>query len=156
MDLRRVRVWEWLTGLGGVVLLVSLFLPWYSLGGADATGWQALSIVDVIVALAALSAIALPIVAAAQRTAAVPQAMSSSIVWVLLLAAVLAVVRLANPPGDLSRAAGAWIAVISSLALVAFDIKSMRDKRFPTSMRPRLDIETVPAPASDGSRRDMQ
>jgi hypothetical protein len=157
VDLRRVRTWEWLTGIGGFVLLVSLFLPWYSAAGVDATGWESFSVVDLIVALAALSAMALPLVAAFQRTAAVPQAFASTIVWVLGLAAVLAVIRLINPPfDDVSREAGVWIAVIAALATAAFDVKSMRDKRFPAAMRPRLDIETIPAPLADGTRRDVQ
>jgi hypothetical protein len=157
VDLRRVRTWEWLTGLGGAVLLVSLFLPWYSLGEVSATGWESFSVVDVILALAALCAIALPVVAAGQRTAAVPQALASSIIWALLLAALLALVRLVNPPADgVTREAGVWIAAVTALVLVAVDVKSMRDKRFPGIMRPRLDVETVPAPAADGTRRDVQ
>jgi hypothetical protein len=157
MDLRRVRVWEWLTGAGGLVLLVSLFLPWYSLGGESATGWESFTVVDLILALAALCAIALPAVAAAQRTAAVPQAFASTIVWILAVAAVLALIRLLNPPADdVSRDAGVWIGAIAALALVGVDIKSMRDKRFPGAMRPRLEIEIIPTPAADGTRRDVQ
>jgi hypothetical protein len=157
VDIRRVRTWEWLTGLGGVVLLVSLFLPWYSAGGQSANAWDWFTVVDVIIAIAALCAIALPIVTAFQRTAAVPQALSSTIVWILAVAAVLAVIRLLNPPADgVSRDAGVWLAAIAALSLIGFDVKSMRDKHFPTSMRPRLDIETIPAPTADGTRRDMQ
>src|SRR3954451_7424118 len=73
MDPRRVRKWDWLTGLGGLVLLASLFLPWYSLDGVSATGWESFSVIDLLLAVAALCAIALPIVTAMQRTAAVPQ-----------------------------------------------------------------------------------
>src|SRR4051812_8862512 len=157
MDLRRVRVWEWLTGLAGVVLLVSLFLPWYSLGGVSVTGWESFSVVDLILALAALCAIALPVVAGTQRTAAVPQSFASTIVWVLVVAAILAVIRLINPPADdVSRDAGVWIAAIAALALVAPDAKSMRDKRSPGVMQPPLHVETIPAPAADGTRADAR
>jgi hypothetical protein len=157
MDPRRVRTWDWLTGLGGAVLLVSLFLPWYSSAGENVTAWQSFSVVDLILAVAALAAIALPVVTANQRTAAVPQAWSSAIIWALLAAALLAVIRLLNPPLDgVTREAGVWIAAVTSLALIAFDVKSMRDKRFPGAMRPRLDIQTIPAPAPDGTRRDVQ
>ena len=155
MDLRRVRTWEWLTGLGGVVLLVSLFLPWYSLAGDAATGWEAFSVVDVLLAIAALGAIGLPIIAATQRAPAVPQSWSSSLIWVLLVAVVLAIVRLINPPADdVSRDAGVWIAAITTLVLAGTDIKSMRDKSFPGVMRPHLDIKTITAPTADGTRRD--
>jgi hypothetical protein len=156
MDLRRVRVWEWLTGLTGFVLVVSLFLPWYSAGGQSATAWQSFAVIDVILGLAGVGAMALPAIAAAQRTAAVPQAWSSGVVWLLLVAAVLAVIRLLDPPGQaVTRDAGVWIAAVASLAVVAFDIKSMRDKSFPAAMRPRLNIETMATPSSDGTRHDV-
>jgi hypothetical protein len=155
MDVRRVREWEWLTGLAGLVLLLSLFLPWYGSSGSTANAWQSFAVTDVILALAALGAIALPILAATQRTAAVPQAWASSLIWVVLAAAVLAVIRVVHPPaGGVTREAGVWIGAVAVLALVAFDIKSMRDKRFPSVMRPRLDIETIAAPTADGTRRD--
>jgi hypothetical protein len=157
VDLRRVRIWDLLTGLAGVVLLVSLFLPWYSAGGQSATGWESFTVIDVILALAALSGIALVVVTAAQRTAAVPQAVASSISPILLVAAVLAVIRLLNLPGDAdTRDAGVWIGTLAALSLFAFDVKSLRDKSFPAAMRPNLTIETVPAPAPDGTRRDVQ
>src|SRR3954454_14905525 len=157
VDLRRVRTWDWLTAVAGVVLLVSLFLPWYSAFGQSATGWQSFAVIDVILALAAVAGIALLVAAATQRTAAIPQALASSIAPVLLVAAVLAVIRLLNLPGAAdSRDAGVWIGTLAALALFAFDAKSMRDKRFPAAMRPSLTIETLPAPAPDGTRQDVR
>jgi hypothetical protein len=157
MDLRRVRTWDWLTGLAGLVLLVSLFLPWYSAGGESATGWESFTVIDVILAVAALTGGALVVTAATQRTAAVPQALASSIAPIMLLAAVLAVIRLLNLPGDAdTREAGVWLGTLAALALFAFDVKSMRDKSFPAAMRPNLTIETVPTPAPDGTRRDVR
>jgi hypothetical protein len=156
MDLRRVRAWDWLTGSAGVVLLVSLFLPWYSAGGQTATGWESLTVIDVILALAALAGIALFVATATQRTAAIPQAVASSIAPVLVVAAVLAVIRLLSLPGDAdAREAGVWIGTLATLALFGFDCKAVRDKRFPRAMRPSLTIETVPAPSPDGARRDV-
>ena len=157
MDLRRLRTWDWLTALAGVVLLVSLFLPWYSAGGANATGWQSFTVIDVIFALAGLAGIALLIAAATQRTAAIPQAVASSIAPLLLVAAVLAVIRLLNLPGAAdTREAGVWIGTLAALALFAFDAKSLRDKRFPAAMRPNLTIETIATPAPDGTRHDVK
>jgi hypothetical protein len=45
MDLRRVRVWEWLTGLAGLALLVSLFLPWYGVEAAEGGAPRGVSLV---------------------------------------------------------------------------------------------------------------
>ena len=38
---------------GGVLLFVSLFLSWISVGGATASGWEVFSIVDIVLALVA-------------------------------------------------------------------------------------------------------
>jgi hypothetical protein len=156
MDLRRVRRWEWLTGLAGVVLLVSLFLPWYGAGGVTVNAWDAFAVNDVILALAGLAAVALPVVAAAQRTSSLPQAMTNLLVWLALVAAVVAVVRLLDAPGagGATREAGAWLGAAAAVAIFAFNWRSMRDKSFPPVMRPPLHVETIPAPAADGTRRD--
>jgi hypothetical protein len=157
MDLRRVRTWDGLTGLAGIVLLVSLFLPWYSAGGQDATGWESFTVIDVILALAALAGIASLVAVATQRTAAIPQAVASTIAPLALVAVVLAVIRLLNLPGGAdTREAGVWIGTAAALALFAFDAKAMRDKRFPAVMRPKLTVETVPTPAADGTRHDVR
>ena len=191
MDLRRVRRWEWLTGLAGVVLLVSLFLPWYGLagrgngtfafpGGSTATGWQAFSVVDIVLAVVALGAIALPAVAAMQRTAAVPQGFTALLMPFAIAAAIVAVVRLLNAPGfadlgidyrgaylthsvgvasldgfDVTREIGAWLGAAAAIAIFLLDARSMGDPRTPHAMRSRLDVATIPAPGADGERGDL-
>ena len=157
MDLRRIRAWDWLTGLGGVVLLVALLLPWYGRGsGASATGWEALSAVDIVLAVVAAAAIALPVVTAFHRTAAVPQAMTACITVLAFAGAVLAVLRLIDPPGLADgREAGVWIAAGAALTLLVSAWRSMADPRFPAAMRPRLEVTTIPSPPPDGERRDV-
>lgn len=156
MDLRRVRVWEWLTGLAGAALLISLFLPWYGAGEADATAWEALTVTDVVLALLALMAIALPLIAATQRTVAVPQSWTALIMLIAVPALLMALFRLLNLPGDgLGREIGVWLGALATLGVIACDYRSMGDRTFPRAMRPRLDIETIPAPTPDGSRRDV-
>src|SRR3954454_15742715 len=99
MDLRRVRAWDWLTALVGVVLLVDLFLPWYGAAGLTANAWEAFSYVDLLIALASLAAIALPILTATQGAAAIPRIMTAWVFWLAVAAAVFAVIRLINVPG---------------------------------------------------------
>jgi hypothetical protein len=155
VDLRRVRTWEWCAGLAGVVLLVALFLPWYGVDGAGtATGWQSLSVIDVVLALTALLAIAHPVVAAMQRTAAVPQSMAAFVVWMSLPALILVLIRLLDPPGSAGREVGVWLATGAVLAIFASGWRSMRDKRFPRALRPNLHVKTIATPAPDGERRD--
>jgi len=135
MDLRRVRVWEWLTGLSGLALLVALFLPWYG----DANAWEAMAVIDVVLALAGLAAIAYVIVHAAQRTAAVPQTMSQLIMPLVIVAVILAAVRVADAPdvADGGRGEGAGVGLLAALALFACVYRSMGHKRLPENMRPK-------------------
>jgi hypothetical protein len=188
VDLRRVRTWEWFTGAAGLVLLIALFLPWYGVdiragaavsffgGSRTANAFEALTIIDVILLLTALLAIALPIVTAAQRTIAVPQTLATFVVWLGLIAMILAVIRLLFPPGadslggaigfegaflrrslggagasfddvfSTTREIGAWIGTFAAVAIFAGGWRSMRDGRFPLALRPNLRVETVPAP----------
>src|SRR3954452_10992413 len=99
MDLRRLRHGEWIAGISGIVLLVSLFLDWYSVTieglpgpprGAS-TGWEAFAVTDIFLAAAAIFGIALFVCAATQRSPAVAQTISALTVPVALVAAVLAV-----------------------------------------------------------------
>jgi hypothetical protein len=161
MDLGRVRTWEWFTGLAGVMLLVSLFLPWYGAEGFEgtATAWQALSVIDVFLALVALLAIGYFAVTAAQRTAPVAQTYVAFLVWFAVVATILALVRLLSPPevapgADTSREIGVWLGAVEAIALFVGAWKGMRDRSFPRAMRPRLDIEVIPTPSPDGERRD--
>jgi cation transport ATPase len=152
MDLRRVRRWEWLTGLAGLVLLVSLFLHWYD----GASAWQAFTVIDVVLAIAALGAMALPVVTAAQRTAAVPQGTTALLMPVALVAALLALIRLVNPPGSgAEREIGVWLGTVAAFAVFYLNSRSMGDARTPHAMRSRLDVATLPAPTPDGERRDL-
>src|SRR4051794_17246555 len=108
MDFRRVRTWEWLTALAGLVLLISLWLPWYGVVGLNASGWQAFTFVDLLLALTALAAIALVPVTASQPAAAFPRLWATCLFWLALLAAIFAVARLINVPGvDTTLAGGA-------------------------------------------------
>jgi formate hydrogenlyase subunit 3/multisubunit Na+/H+ antiporter MnhD subunit len=158
VDVRRVRIWEWLTGLAGVVLLVSLFLPWYRVAGQSSSGWQWLTVIDVVLAAAGLAAIALPVVTASQRTTAVPQAMTALLAPLLLAAALLAVYRLLRVPSahaSVQRQIGPWLAAASAVAALVCDWRSLGDHRFPAAMRRPLEVTTLPTPSADGERRDV-
>ena len=156
MDLRRVRVWEWLTGLAGAALLGALFLPWYGADGSTVTAWEAFAVTDVVLALAGLLALALPVIAAAQRTAAVPQAAGALVLLLGYAALVAVLLRLLNVPGDgLGREAGVFAGAAAIVAILYFASRSVGDRRFPEAMRPRLDVAVIPAPTAQGERRDI-
>ena len=155
MDLRRLRVGEWIVGACGVLMLVALFAPWY--GNPSSSAWEAFTILDVILALVALAALSVPLVTATHRVPAVPLAIESLTVLFGLLGLVLVVIRALNLPDDLhGREWGLWLGLVAALGIVAGGLVAMRDERRSPAGRhtdpsgvpvssPR-EIESLPAP----------
>ena len=157
MDLRRLRVGEWIVGASGVLLLVALFLPWY--GDPSSTAWESFSVLDLILALLALIAISVPIVTAVHRVPALPLALESLTALFALLAVILVLIRVLNLPGDADgREIGVWLGLLATLGITAGALIGMRDERrspqgrhtdvsgVPVSSPPK--VERHPAPGS--------
>jgi hypothetical protein len=145
----RLRPGDWVAGLGGAVLLVSLFLPWYDVKGVDRhlTGWQAFSVIDVILAIAAILGLAVAVTGAFRHTPAVPVAMAVLGVPVGALAVLLVLVRVLDPPGPnelLDLAVGSGVALVGALAVAAGSWLSMADER--NRGVPEVAVEVRPTP----------
>jgi hypothetical protein len=147
MDLRRLRAGEWIAGGSGLVLLVALFLPWYSDDGGSRTGWQSLGALDVVLAVVALAALAIPVVTAVQRVPAVPLALQSLTTLVGLLAVLLVLIRVLNMPDwAVEREWGLWVALAALLGIVTGALIAMRDERLSGGGR-HTDLTGVPVEA---------
>ena len=155
MDLRRLRVGEWIVGACGLLLLIALFLPWY--GDPSSTAWEAFTVLDVILMLLALAAIAVPIVTAIHRVPALPLALESLVALFGVLGVILVLIRVLNLPGEAdSRDIGLWLGLLATIGIIAGGLVGMRDERrsprgrhtdltgVPVSSPP--EIETIPAP----------
>lgn len=166
MDLRRLRAGEWITAAAGVVLAVCLLLPWYTRpgpGGGELTGWEAFTILDVLLLVLAILAVGLLVLTAVQPTAAVGIASDALLTLVAAPIAVLTLVRVLGPPDSLERAGGAWLGLAATLAVLAGTLIAMRDERLskdgpptdatgvPVAAPP--EIEAIPPPAPGDSRR---
>jgi hypothetical protein len=157
MDLRRLRTGEWIAGVSGLVLLVTLFLPWYADDAGSRTGWQSLGALDVVLFLVALAALAIPVVTAAERTPAIPLALQSLTTLAGILAVVLVLVRVLNMPDwAVEREWGLWLGLAVTVGIVTGAFIAIRDERLTRDGRhtdltgvpvtqPR-EIETLPAP----------
>jgi hypothetical protein len=144
MDLRRLRAAEWVAAVSGAALLVSLFLPWYTSGMDDATGWQALAVTDVLLALVAAFGVALLPITASQRTAAVPIAFSALVSLAGIVGVLLVLFRAANlPDGADGREWALWLGVAGACGVAAGAWLAMRDERLSP---PPPEIEPIPAP----------
>jgi len=157
MDLRRLRTGEWIAAASGTALLVSLFLPWYATGGESSTAWQSFAVLDVVLALLAMTGLVLPFVTASQRVPAVPIALSAFVTIGGLIGILMVLLRVANLPGAADgREGGLWLALVAAAGLLAGGGLAMRDERLsppgghtdltgrPTAAPP--EIERLPAP----------
>jgi hypothetical protein len=148
---------EPLAGLGGLLLLVSLFLPWYGgdtlppvrgdlqlLGPPDQTAWQAFAVIDVLLALLAVPAILVPVLSVATRGPAKAVAITviaSATGWLAIL---LVAFRLVFEPEGMRPLSGAWIGLAGAVLAWVGSWLSLRDESTPGAVAP--DIPRRPAP----------
>lgn len=147
MDLGRLRIGEWLTGAAGILLAVSLFLDWYT----GRTAWESFAAVDVFLAIAALAAIGLPIVAAIERSTALPTGVAPIVTILAMIATVLVLLRLLQFPDvadGASREVGLYLGLAAAAGMIVTAWMSMRDERIPkpSGVRSAADVEVLPAP----------
>jgi poly(3-hydroxybutyrate) depolymerase len=119
---------------GGLGLLVTTFLPWYSAGGEHLTAWQAFSVTDFFLAAAVIAA--LSVAAAVLFRISVSYPIAGSTVSALFggIALLLIVIRLLNPPGGggVGIEYGAWLGLISAAAITLGAYVAMQE---PTAHR---------------------
>ncbi len=113
MDLDKLNQGEKIAGIAGIVLLISLWLAWYSgakvngievPGAGSASGWEALSLIDIIVFITAVVAIASAFLAANEGDAGLPVALSAVVTALGALSVLLILFRIIDvPTGDIPR-----------------------------------------------------
>jgi hypothetical protein len=152
MDLQRLRPADWLTGVAGLASLLLLWAPWYSVGDGTVNGWQTLGLIDVLIALTALLAIALWVVTATRDTPELPVAMDVLTATPASLTALLVIFRLLDVPGGRAITGREWGVVAATVAMIAVAAgawAALRDESAP-GLRPRPEIEPMPAPPAAG------
>lgn len=170
VDLRRLRAGEWIAAGCGVLLAVSLFLPWYRRdaapggeGGRDFSAWQAFSLLDVALLVLAALAVALLVATALAPAAAVgvaADALLTILAGVVVIATALRVLDLPDSlelaGADLARAPFAWLGLAAEVGVVVGTTVAMRDERLSglggqtdatgAPMAAAPEIPTIPAP----------
>jgi hypothetical protein len=162
----RLRPADVLAGAAGIALLVVEFLPWYGVRGVpstvtqgssgatayaplmtppDVSAWQAFSVVDVLLALAALVPVALVLVTLTASGPAKPVAFTVLSTVASTLAFLLVLFRLIIPPqGFYTRHYGVWLGLAVTALMLAFSFLTMKDDRTPGAALP--DVPLRPAP----------
>jgi hypothetical protein len=167
VELSRLRPGELIAAAGGAALLVVMFLDWYAAGGTTSVGgqrisvsvgitaWEAFGFTDILLAIAALTAIGLAIVTATRRSPALPVAGSVICATVGILATLLVLYRILNQPGPnefIEVEFPAFLGFVCALAIAAGGWLSMRDEDWegapmPTDVRPAPPPEGTHEPA---------
>lgn len=160
MDFRRLRVGEYLTAVAGLLLILSLFGPWYGVGGIDLTAWQAFAVLDFVFLILGILAVGLLFLTAAQGTGAVGIAADSLLFLVAAPVALIALFRLVNLPGsadelNAGRTFFCFLGTLAVLGVAGGALRSMRDERLsepdsPTDstgapVQAHPEVETLPA-----------
>lgn len=130
MDLRILSLGERIAAASGAVLFVLLFVSWIQ----DQSAWQLFDIVDVLLAILALSAVALPLVRAAGVE---PRLQASNQTILIRVAAVALIVILAYFLEALGDAqVGLWLAVFAAAGMF-YGAATMPGEKAPTRRRDR-------------------
>ena len=170
MDFARLKAGEWIIAASAVVLGVSLFLPWYELPemyfnrsqgvspddlNLDISGWEVLSIIDILLMALVVFAVLVVLRAATRRSASDGLFGEGLLAPAALVMSIVVLVRVLNMPGDLEplapvvdRGIGAWLGLFSTIGLLVGALVGMRNEW--VGSRPVPEIETIPAPPPAG------
>jgi len=130
IEFRRLRPAELLALVAGVLLAVSLFLPWYEFAGVQHDAWNSLTVAELPAAGAALLALALVAATIMQRSPALPVALAVWTTTIGLVGVLAVVIRVIALPGAASeRCYGLWLALAGAIGVLVAGWLSMRDER---------------------------
>jgi hypothetical protein len=162
MDANRLRTGELVAGIGGIALILIMFIfDWYGppgviqeqaaaanvdIGGVNA--WKIFEFTDIVLFLVALVGVGLAVLTALEQAPALPVAGSVLTTAAGILGSVWLFYRILNQPGpnDLIEVEiGAWLGLLATLAIAAGGWLSMREEGVSTAQPPQFG-QTRPAP----------
>jgi hypothetical protein len=132
--MHRLRPWDLAVSVCSLLLIISLAFPWYHASGDDASGFRAITYSSKILVIIALVCMFLPLVAVRRPTYHDIQRFGALVLALGLLATLIIVLRIADPPVVFSVTAKvdiqpfAWVGLIMSLGIVLFSALGMRSR----------------------------
>lgn len=140
MDLSQIGLGERIAAGGALALLISLFLPWYGVEvsgfSADASGWEAMSLVDILLFLGSLVVLGIIGAKAAGALPTLPLPPTQILLSIGGTATLLVLLRLIDIPEpdgsgdsgvDFDRKFGVFFALISAGAIAYGAFRSQSD-----------------------------
>jgi len=131
MDLSRLDRREWVAMAGGLLLAISVFLPWYDTGNVfgnidgqhgSLSAWDALGVIRILLLLAAIAPFVLASIVARGQALSWPRGEMTMVVALTAFTLVVVrglIIRPGEPQGQISLEAGWYLAVIASLLILA-------------------------------------
>jgi len=130
----RGRLWDWLTGLAGLVLIVALFLHWYRFNDDNWVGWQTLGKVKGVLLIAGFVAMLTPLIATLRQNPGGVSRYRALVIGIGVLAVAGAAIRIAHPtkfthlPNIKELATpetAAWVGLGAAIGIVVFSAIGM-------------------------------
>jgi len=140
----QLRTGEKIAGASGIALLLIMFIfSWFGVEGGDEgrNAWEAFSIIDIVIFLAAAAGIALAVISATQTRVDLPVAMSALTAGLGVLAVILILFRILSTPDlevgglsasdfdvDVTRSIGVFLGLIAAGGVAYGGWQAMQDE----------------------------
>jgi hypothetical protein len=128
MTLKPPRLGETIVGSSGLLLALSLALPWYAGGAGAVSAWKALAVLDVVLAACVVLALLVLGLETTQRTPALTVAVESIAGLIAIVATVWTLVAVALPPVAGATPRFAWLGLAAIAAIAIGCLISVRDE----------------------------
>ena len=119
----RVSYGSLAAGIGGIILVISLFLPWFSSGGFSQSGWESASFIDIVLFVIGVLAVAYAVFEVTGRAGSVRYVSARPLQVLGIVATSLAWATIFEGS---DQAIGLWLAGLSALAILAGGILAER------------------------------
>jgi hypothetical protein len=142
MDLRQIDRGEMIAAVGGLLLALSIFLAWYSLGNVNAvlnscrgphtscSGWNSLTILRYLLLLAALAPAILAYIIVRGHALSWPRGELTAVTALAALTFILfrgVIDKPGSPSGEISVDYGWWVALLGGLLILTGSIWRSRE-----------------------------
>jgi hypothetical protein len=132
MDIARLRRGELIAGASGLALFIIMFFNWFGVEefgiGVSFNAWESFDFIDLVLLLTVIVAVGLAVATAAARTVALPVAASAITAGLGIIATLLVLYRIIDPPEELGREFGVWLGLIASAGVAAGGWLSMQEE----------------------------
>lgn len=145
--MNRLRVPDYVAGLGGLLILVSLFAPWTQLSDGTEDGWRSLAVVDILLLLVAIAAMLVPIITAISADPAPAIKTDVLATWATLLGLIVMLIKVLGGPEW-----GGFLALAGTLVGFAGCWWALRLEAAP-GLRTPPEVRAMPVPPANDPKR---